>query len=155
MFGLETFVTVAVLVVILFAGSVFERNLASTTNPRPGLALPILSGLVALLLSIQNFLIAFQVSFSPAAFAAAVVIFTFYMIPSIFFTLIYFEERRRMERQQKERQRRNRAAQRQQVYRKDSGLEQRYRRSSSTTPIRPIDRSKGDRQRPRRHKEFR
>lgn len=127
MFGLETFLTMAILAVVLIAGSVFQRQLAALEDPRMGLILPILAGLLALVLSVQNFLIAFQVSFSLPAFAAAVVIFIFYMVPSLVFSLIYLEERQEVKMRAEERKRRNMAARRQQLYRKGANLDRRYR----------------------------
>lgn len=127
MFGLETFLTMAVLAVVLIAGSVFQRQLAALEDPRMGLILPILAGLLALVLSVQNFLIAFQVSFSLPAFAAAVVIFVFYMIPCLVFSLLYLEERQEVKMRAEERKRRNMAARRQQLYRKGANLDRRYR----------------------------
>lgn len=127
MFGLETFATMVFLGVILVAGSIFERKLANMPNPRLGLILPLLAGVIAILLSIQNFLIAFHVSFSLPAFAAAVVIFIFYMVPSLVFSLIYLEERQEVKMRAEERKRRNMAARRQQLYRKGANLDRRYR----------------------------
>lgn len=117
----------AVLAVVLIAGSVFQRQLAALEDPRMGLILPILAGLLSLVLSVQNFLIAFQVSFSLPAFAAAVVIFVFYMVPCLVFSLLYLEEREKVKKRNLDRQRRNVAARRQQIYRKGSSLDRRYR----------------------------
>lgn len=125
MFGIRTFITIFVLVVVLLAGIVLERYLARLQSPRPGLILPVLTGIVAVVLSVQNFLIAFRITFSMSAFAAAVSIFVFYMIPPIVFFLLYVDERRDMEEKRQDRARRNRAARRQQTIQQD--LKGRYR----------------------------
>lgn len=125
MFGLRTFITIFLLFVVLLAGIVLERYLARLQSPRPGLILPVVTCIVAVVLSIQNFLIAFQINFSLVAFAAAVSIFIFYMIPGIVFFLLYLDERREMEEKRQDRARRNRAARRQQTIQED--LKGRYR----------------------------
>ena len=114
MFGIRTFLTLFLLIVVLIVGVLLQRRFATMRSPRPGLILPILSTIGAIILSIQNFLIAFEVSFSLPAFAAAVVIFIFYMVPSIVFALMYLDTRTAMEKKRQERARRNQAASRQQ-----------------------------------------
>lgn len=69
-------------------------QLAARTSPRPGLILPVVAWVVAMLLSIRNFYIAFDVEFSLFAFLAALVLFVFYAVPAMFFSLLYIDGRK-------------------------------------------------------------
>lgn len=125
MFGLKTVAVILLLVGILSGGIILERHLAAMQSPRPGLILPVIGALAAIVLSIQNFRIVFEHVFSLPAFMAAVVIFVFYAMPSIAFTLLYLDLRSEMEEKCQDRARRMRAAKRQQVIQQD--LKYRYR----------------------------
>ena len=94
MFNLRTVIMLAVYAGVMYGGWRIEKNLAARNSNRPGLILPVISWLVAILLSINNFRIAFEVQFSLLAFAASLMLFVFFSVPAMFFSILYVEGRK-------------------------------------------------------------
>ena len=80
MFNLQTFFIFVLYAAILYFGRKIELNLVARVNPRPGLLLPLVAWLVAGFLSVKNFIIAFEVTFSLMAFLASLALFVFYAV---------------------------------------------------------------------------
>ena len=124
MFNMKTFIIFIIYAAVLYFGKRIETQLASRNSKRPGLILPVLAWSAAMLLSIQNFIIAFDVQFSIYAFLAALCLFVFFSIPAIYFSLLYVDGRKLARARQVARSQRMRQAKTQQ--RAQSNLNQRY-----------------------------
>ncbi len=93
MFWVKTMVAFVVISAILVLGGAVERNLARQSRPIMGLILPVVTGVLAVALSVPNFIQSVSYPPSLVAVAASVALFVFYMIPSMTFVLIYTETR--------------------------------------------------------------
>ena len=124
MFNIKTFIIFVIYAAVLYFGKRIETQLAARNSSRPGLILPIVGWIAAMLLSIQNFYIAFDVQFRLFAFLAALCLFLFFSIPAIYFSLLYVEGRKLVRARQVARSQRMRQAKTQQ--RAQSNLNQRY-----------------------------
>ena len=129
MFTLRTIIMLVVYAVVLYVGWRIEKQLAARNSGRPGLILPVVSWLVAIVLSINNFRITFAVQFSLLAFVASLMLFVFFSVPAMFFSILYAEGRQQVKERRENRGRRARQAQTQQ--RAKSSLDHRY-----TSPVR-------------------
>ncbi len=114
MFNLKTFVIFAIYAAVLYFGKRIETKLASRTANRPGLILPVVAWIVAMILSVKNFYIAFDVQFGLYAFLAALCLFVFFSVPAMYFSLLYVEGRKGVRARQLARSQRMRQAKAQQ-----------------------------------------
>lgn len=114
MFNLETFIIFVIYAAVLYFGKRIETQLASRTPNRPGLILPVLAWIVAMVLSVKNFYIAFDVQFGLFAFLAALCLFVFFSVPAIYFSLLYVDGRKVVRARQLARSQRMRQAKTQQ-----------------------------------------
>ena len=133
MFNLRTVIMLAVYAGVMYGGWRIEKNLAARNSNRPGLILPVISWLVAILLSINNFRIAFEVQFSLLAFAASLMLFVFFSVPAMFFSILYVEGRKAVRDRYESRGRRVRQARTQQ--RAKSSLDHRYNGQVRVEPV--------------------
>lgn len=124
MFSLKTLIIFIIYAAVLYFGRRIEMSLAARNSNRPGLILPACAWLVAMVLSIRNFIIAFDVQFSLFAFLAALVLFVFFAVPAMFFSLLYVDGRKEVRARQLARSKRVRQARTQQ--RVQSNLNKRY-----------------------------
>lgn len=124
MFSLKTLIICAIYAAVLFFGRRLEISLAARSSNRPGLILPVIALIIAAALSVPNFIVAWDVSFSLVAFLAAVVLFVFYMIPALYFSLLYVEGRKEVRARKLARSKRMRQATTQQ--RVQPNLQRRY-----------------------------
>lgn len=93
MFWVKTMVAFVIISAILILGGAVERHLARQSRPIMGLILPLGTGILAVALSVPNFIQSVAYPPSLVAVAASVALFVFYMIPSMTFVLIYTETR--------------------------------------------------------------
>lgn len=114
MFNLKTFIIFVIYAAVLYFGKQIETQLASRTSNRPGMILPVVAWVVAMVLSVKNFYIAFDVQFSFFAFLAALCLFVFFSVPAIYFSLLYVEGRKGVRARQLSRSQRMRQAKTQQ-----------------------------------------
>ena len=124
MFSLRTFFICAVYAAILYFGRKIEIKLAARQNNRPGLILPVVAWVVAGVMSVKNFLIAFDVTFSLIAFLASLALFVFYAVPAMYFSILYTNGRKEVRERQMVRSKRVRQARTQQ--RVQTNLQSRY-----------------------------
>ncbi len=114
MFNLKTFIIFVIYAAVLYFGRRIEIQLASRNSKRPGLILPVVAWVVAMALSIKNFYIAFDVTFSLFAFLAALCLFVFFSVPAMYFSLLYVDGRKAVRAKQLARSQRMRQAKTQQ-----------------------------------------
>lgn len=134
MFNLETFIIFVTYAAVLYFGKRIETQLAARNSNRPGMILPTLAWIVAMVLSIKNFYIAFDVQFSIWAFFAALCLFVFFSVPAIYFSLLYVDGRKAVRARQLARSQRMRQAKTQQ--RVQSNIHaQRYDAPAQKEPI--------------------
>ena len=124
MFNLQTFFIFVLYAAILYFGRKIELNLVARVNPRPGLLLPLVAWLVAGFLSVKNFIIAFEVTFSLMAFLASLALFVFYAVPAMYFSILYANGRKEVRERQLASSKRVRQARTQQ--RVHTNLQSRY-----------------------------
>lgn len=134
MFNLETFIICVIYAAVLYFGKRIETQLANRTSNRPGLILPVVAWIVAMILSVKNFYIAFEVQFSLFAFFAALCLFVFFSVPAMYFSLLYVDGRKVVRARQLARSQRMRQAKTQQ--RVQSNIHQnRYDAPAQKEPI--------------------
>lgn len=133
MFTLRTFLIIFIYAVVLYGGYRLETQLAARNSNRPGLILPVVAWLVAIGLSINNFLIAFDVRFGLLAFMAAVMLFVFYSVPALFFSLLYVDGRKDVQMRKVTRSQRVRQAHAQ--HRAAPSLQRRYEENMKKEPV--------------------
>lgn len=133
MFTLRTVIMLIVYGVVLYGGWRIEKQLAARNSGRAGLILPVLSWLVAIVLSVNNFRITFEVQFSLLAFVASLMLFVFFSVPAMFFSILYVEGRQQVRERRENRGRRVRQARTQQ--RAKSSLDHRHSETDRVEPV--------------------